>query len=161
MRPEKTFMRFRLILLASLISIVTSLNTGFAQNLLMIRVENPFPETMVALQAAIQAQGYTISRVQRVDVGLTKSGYQTDLYRIVFFGKADEIQKLSLKYPTLVPYLPLKIVIFAEGEDTLILANNMTNLDSFFRKRELRRYFRQWSHDTSRILERVATTAAD
>lgn len=58
-----------------------------AQELLMVRVNNTFPSTMNALQNAVVKQGYQLARVQRVDVGLTKSGYKTAEYRIVFFGK--------------------------------------------------------------------------
>ena len=42
---------------------------------------------MAVLQHAIGTQGYTLSRVQRVDIGLTESGFKTDKYRVVFFGK--------------------------------------------------------------------------
>ncbi len=56
-----------------------------AQQLIMTRSLNTFPETMLNLQEAIADQGYTISRVQRVDIGLTKMGYETDKYRVVFF----------------------------------------------------------------------------
>ncbi len=34
-----------------------------------------FPEAMNALQSAIAEEGYKVSRVQRVDIGLTGSGY--------------------------------------------------------------------------------------
>jgi len=51
-----------------------------ADELTMVRSVQPFPEAMLTLQEAIKAQGYTITRVQRVDVGLTRMGYKTDLY---------------------------------------------------------------------------------
>ncbi len=94
----------------------------FAANdqLLMMRSTQSFPETMLALQKQLGAHGYTVSRVQRVDIGLTSSGFTTDKYRIVFFGKAEEIRLLSAKHPQLIPYLPLKITIFAEREETLL-----------------------------------------
>lgn len=126
-----------------------------ADSLLMLRVKADFPSAMVDLQKAIASQGYTISRVQRVDIGLTKSGYKTGRYRIVFFGKPTEIKRLSHKYPELIPYLPLKIVIFAEGEDTLIVAADPMNLDRFYQKRRLKIYFSRWSHDFQEILDRI------
>lgn len=121
----------------------------------MLRVKVDFPLAMVHLQKAIADQGYTISRVQRVDIGLTKSGYKTERYRIVFFGKPAEIKRLSRKYPELIPYLPLKIVIFAEGEDTLVVASDPMNLDRFYQKRGLKTYFSRWSHDFQEIFDRI------
>src|SRR4030042_4324380 len=91
-----------------------------ADELLMARITQPFPEAMNNLQETIRAKGYVVSRVQRVDIGLTSSGFKTAEYRIVFFGKQSEIHELSAAYPEFIPYLPLTIVVFAEGEDPLI-----------------------------------------
>jgi uncharacterized protein (DUF302 family) len=90
----------------------------------MIRSVLPFPEAMLALQESIAAHGYTVSRVQRIDVGLTGMGYKTDKYRIVFAGKIDEIRQLTAKSPELTPYLPPKVSIFAEGEQTILVTIN-------------------------------------
>ena len=95
---------------------------SFAEHLFMARVNMSFPEAMLKLQETIKEHGYAISRVQRVDIGLTKSGYMTDKYRVVFYGKADENQKLLKQFPVLQAYFPLKIAIFAEDKDTLITA---------------------------------------
>ena len=72
-----------------------------AMLLMMMRSSQPFPETMSELQAIIKSHGYVVSRVQRVDIGLTMMGYKTDKYRVVFFGKYDELQELTNKYPEL------------------------------------------------------------
>ena len=111
----------------SFLIIVISLSVSSqsqADNLLMARTSLDFPEAMLKLQDSIRKHGYTVSRVQRVDIGLTNSGYTTDKYRVVFFGTADLVQHLSNKYPQLIPYLPFKIAIFAEGEETLLVASN-------------------------------------
>jgi uncharacterized protein (DUF302 family) len=95
-----------------------------AEELVMARVSLPFPEAMLALQESITAHGYTVSRVQRVDIGLTGMGYKTDKYRLVFAGKRDEIRDLTAKVPRLIPYLPPKISIFAEGDQTILVTAN-------------------------------------
>ena len=108
-----------------MIGLIVSLPAqAFAEKLLMARSLQPFPETMLALQESIRAHGYTVSRVQRVDIGLTGMGYETDKYRIVFAGKLDEIRYLSDKAPQLTPYLPPKISIFAEGSQTILVSAN-------------------------------------
>lgn len=95
-----------------------------AEEMIMIRSVLPFPEAMLALQESIAAHGYTVSRVQRIDVGLTGMGYKTDKYRIVFAGKIDEIRQLTSMSPELTPYLPPKVSIFAEGEQTILVTIN-------------------------------------
>jgi uncharacterized protein (DUF302 family) len=95
-----------------------------AEEILMARSLQPFPEAMLALQDSIRDHGYTLSRVQRVDIGLTGMGYKTDKYRVVFLGKIDEVRELAEKAPQLIPYLPLKISIFAEGGQTILITSN-------------------------------------
>jgi len=95
-----------------------------AEEMIMIRSVLPFPEAMLALQESIAAHGYTVSRVQRIDVGLTGMGYKTDKYRVVFAGKIDEIRELTALSPELTPYLPPKVSIFAEGEQTILVTIN-------------------------------------
>ena len=82
------------------------------------------PEAMLALQESIREHGYTVSRVQRIDVGLTGMGYKTDKYRIVFAGKIDEIREMTRRSPQLAAYLPPKISIFAESGHTVLVSMN-------------------------------------
>ena len=51
-------------------------------------------------------------------------GYKTDKYRVVFAGKIDEIRQLTAKSPELTPYLPPKVSIFAEGDQTILVTIN-------------------------------------
>jgi len=127
-----------------------------ADELLMARITQPFPEAMNNLQETIRAKGYVVSRVQRVDVGLTSSGFQTAEYRIVFFGKQAEIRELSAAYPELIPYLPLTIVVFAEGDDTLVLTTDPLKLGEFFNKPELLKRFGVWEKDVRAIFDDVS-----
>ena len=120
--------------------------TALAANILMVRTPQSFPEAMLKLQEVISNKGYVVSRVQRVDIGLTNSGYQTDKYRIVFYGIPDEIARLSQKYPDLIPYLPLKISIFAEGKDTILVTANPQHLQKP-NDAELARAIDKWESD--------------
>jgi len=95
-----------------------------AEDMIITRSVLAFPEAMLALQESITAHGYTVSRVQRIDIGLTGMGYETDKYRVVFAGKIDEIRELTDKSPQLTPYLPPKISIFAEGDQTVLVTIN-------------------------------------
>lgn len=97
---------------------------AIAEDLLMARVPMTFPEAMLKLQSTLKKYNHTLSRVQRVDIGLTAKGYKTDKYRIVFYGQAGEIRQLADEHPQLIPYLPHKIAIFAEDEETMLVAVN-------------------------------------
>lgn len=126
-----------------------------AEQLLMARSTQAFPEAMLTLQNAIGAHGYTVSRVQRVDIGLTSSGFKTDKYRVVFFGKPEEIRSLSAAHPELIPYLPLKATIFAERDQAVVVTANPAEFSDFVRDPQVRRVLLRWRHDLRAILDEV------
>jgi uncharacterized protein (DUF302 family) len=128
-----------------------------ADQIIMTRIKGEFPEAMNQLQESVVLQGYQVSRVQRVDVGLTKTGHKTDAYRLVFFGKYKEIKQLTKEFPTLAPYLPLKIVIFAEGDETLILASDPRSLKASYPDKKLHKYFDVWEKDIRSIMDKTYT----
>lgn len=127
-----------------------------ADELLMVRAERPFPDAISDLQIAIQDHGYQVARIQRVDVGLASGGYTTAEYRLVFFGKPEEMHEIEDRHPELLPYLPLKIVIFAEGDATLALAYNPAILQTFFKIGPLQPRFERWEKDIRSILDQFA-----
>lgn len=126
-----------------------------ADQMLIIRSSQDFEGAMLTLQQAIAEQGYKVARVQRVDVGLQARGYATDKYRVVFYGKPDEIAALAADNPRLVPFLPLNIAIFAEGEHTLLTTNRPGVLGEFFPATELKPIFERWELDLLAIMEKV------
>lgn len=125
-----------------------------AEELLMVRVQAPFPETMLKLQEVIDQHGYTLSRVQRVDVGLSMSGYKTDKYRVVFFGKEKQIRWIVRHHPKLIPYIPLKVAIYAENGDTLLVA---PNLDILIKAKDpkLKKMVRGWESDLQKMFREL------
>lgn len=122
-----------------------------AEGLMMSRTKQTFPEAMLKLQETIRDLGYKISRVQRIDIGLTKSGYATDKYRIVFFGTEKETKLISNKYPHLIPYIPWKIAIFAEQQDTLLVSADPLE---FTNKQHpgADKYLLKWKNDIQEIM---------
>ncbi|MFA5626534.1 MAG: DUF302 domain-containing protein [Thiohalomonadaceae bacterium] len=130
-------------------------STALADGLMMVRSEQGFPETMAILQEEITQRGYTISRIQRVDVGLTDSGFKTDMYRLVFLAKPEELRDLTTRYPQLIPYLPWPITVFAEDHETLLVTANPTELRALANNNELKEIFARWSQDFHDILEAV------
>ena len=140
--------------LLSLLMLITSFNLQ-ADSLIMARVAQSFPEAMLALQDAIREHGYTVTRVQRVDIGLTSSGYNTDKYRVVFFAKPQEQRELVNKHPKIIAYLPLKFNIFAENNETLINTLDPTALQQVLSDKEFAILTTRWKSDVMSILEDV------
>ena len=126
-----------------------------AENLLTVRSELNFETTLSLLQNNIESHGYTVAHVQRCDLGMTKAGHKTDLYRVIFLGKLDEMRRLTKDRPDLVPYLPLKIAIFAEGEHTIVSTINPSALGELFADEQLRDQLRRWEGDLRSILHEV------
>jgi uncharacterized protein (DUF302 family) len=147
--------RFVVILFAMLLMQLPRL--AVAEDMIMTRSVLEFPEAMLALQESIAAHGYTVSRVQRIDIGLTGMGYKTDKYRVVFAGKIDEIRELTNKAPQLTPYLPPKISIFAEGDQTILVTINPKEYAAIAGDAVDPVFFDRWESDLRSIFYDVNT----
>jgi len=146
------------VILFSMILLLLQLpRLAAAEDMIMTRSVLAFPEAMLALQESIAAHGYTVSRVQRIDIGLTGMGYKTDKYRIVFAGKIDEIRELTDKAPQLTPYLPPKISIFAEGDQTILVTINPQQYAAIAGNAVDPVFFDRWESDLRSIFYDVNT----
>jgi len=126
-----------------------------ASDMLMVRTQQNFPEAMLTLQTSIKEHGYEITRVQRIDVGLTGMGYETDKYRVVFVGKPEEIQHLVDRYPVLSAYMPPKISIFAEGGETVLVTINPMVYADMIDDEAGKVMFRRWESDVYSVFDDV------
>ena len=146
---------FRILLAVLLLSLSVSSMQVIASDLIMVRTQEDFPEAMLTLQTSIREHGYAITRVQRIDIGLTGMGYETDKYRIVFVGKSKEIQYLVDKYPVLAAYMPPQVSVFAEEGDTvLITANPMIYADMIDDEAD-KILFRRWESDVYSVFDDI------
>ncbi len=128
--------------------------TTHADELIMVRSPQKFPEAMLTLQTSVKEHGYNITRVQRIDVGLTGMGYKTDKYRVVFVAKPDEIHYLVKKYPDLIPYMPPKVSIFAENDETVLVTAN-PNIYAELVDEEDKVLFRRWASDIQSVFDDI------
>lgn len=126
-----------------------------ADGLLMARSVQLFPEAMTSLQSAISSRGYKITRLQEVNENLARRDFKSDMYRVVFFGKYEEIKALSAQYPELIPFLPLNITIFAEGNQAILVSAHPRELGKFFPHPQLNAVFERWEKDVSEIMDEV------
>ena len=147
----------RLFLLAcTLLSSIWQI--AHADEMLIVRSAQNFEEAMSTLQAAIKEQGYKVTRVQRIDVGLEAKGYKTDRYRVVFYGKPGEFEALAAQHPDLVPYLPLSVAIYAEEGSTILTTARPGLLKQFYPEANLKPVFERWEKDLVKIFDTVRET---
>ena len=123
--------------------------------LIMLRSAKPYDVAMESLQTAIKKQGFAVTGIRQVDEGLAKRGYKSDKYRIVFFEKTDEVAELKKRYPEMSPYLPLKIVIFAEAGETLLVTSDPAVYIDLFPDPRLQDLFRRWHEEVVGIMKEV------
>lgn len=143
-------MRYRFTLALVLFFAITAVVQ--ANSLIMGRVSLKAEIAYAYLTSSLEEHGYTIAHVQTCDLGLADFGYKSDFYRVIFFGKLEEVRELSAKFPELVPYLPLKIAIFAEKDETVLTALDPTGLADYFPSKELRIQFVRWHSDLESIM---------
>lgn len=150
------FLRRLLLTLLIALSLQTHATEIDGSNqLLMMRSRQSFPEAMLALQTTLVDYGYTISRVQRIDIGLTGMGYTTDKYRVLFFTKPNEFRQTIKKYPKLTAYLPLKLTIFAENDETIIATIDPVVLQFIEGSAEFNLLTRRWRSDIIAIMDEL------
>jgi len=128
---------------------------ALADGLLMARVNQPFPEAMTLLQSAISSRGYTITRLQQVNENLARRDFKSDMYRVVYFGKLDEVRQVTAAHPELIPFLPLNITIFAEGDQAILVASHPQTLQAFFPDPALKPVFDRWEKDIDSIMDEL------
>jgi uncharacterized protein (DUF302 family) len=121
----------------------------------MVRTRQSFPEAMLTLQTSVKEHGYAVTRVQRIDIGLTGMGYKTDKYRIVFVGKVKEIQYLVDKYPVLAAYMPPKISIFAEQNETVLVTANPAIYADMVDDEADKVLFKRWESDIYSVFDDI------
>ena len=126
------------------------------QPLLMARSQLRAEQAMEILKETIQEYGYTIAHVQRCDGGMAEFDYKTDFYRVVFFGRLDEVRGILKSYPEMAPFLPLKIAVIAEKDETLITTLDPRALGPLYgNDPKLQLQFARWYNDLHAMLEEL------
>jgi uncharacterized protein (DUF302 family) len=126
-----------------------------ADGLLMVRMDKQFPEAMALLQSAISSRGYTITRLQQVNENLERREFKSDMYRVVYFGKHEEVRQVTAAHPELIPFLPMSVTIFAEGDQTILVASHPQTLHGFFPAADLKPVFDHWEKDITEIMDEL------
>ena len=106
-------------------------------------------------KSSIEEHGYSVAHVQLCDGGMKDFGYESDVYRVVFFGKVDEVRRISENYPELVAYLPLKLAVIAEKDETVLSILSPEALIPFYTDEAIQIQLGRWHSDLVSILDDV------
>ena len=139
----------------AIIVILMTSGSLLAGDLLMVRSQLSFSDAQSRVEKEVNTLGYFTSTAKRVDIDLVSAGFSRETYRVIAFGKPDQIKKLAEAYPELTPFLPPQIVIFGERKETLLVALSPLYLAEFFTQPELVDTFKRWENDLQTILENV------
>ena len=131
-----------------------------ADNMIMGRVPLRAEIVIEYVQSSIEEHGYSVAHVQLCDGGMKDFGYESDVYRVVFFGKLDEVRTISERHPEFVSYLPLKIAVIAEKDETLLTALNPEALSPFYQDKQLQIQLGRWYNDLISIFRDVRRSTA-
>jgi len=124
-------------------------------HLLMVRTQQTFEIAMEKIQRLIEEYGYSVAHIQRCDGGLNDFDYETDYYRVIFFGKYKEVKALSNDYPELIPFLPLKFLVFAENDETVIVSLDPDTLADYFDNPDIKHQLRRWHNDIDEMFSEM------
>ena len=136
--------------------ILLSSNVAWAENMLTLRIDDSYYNVMITVKEKLNEYGYQVANIQKCDGGMESMGYQSDEYKVVFFGKLKEVRNLSQKYPQITPYVPLKIAVIKENDSIVIVALNPSALSTYFKQDELKTQFKRWENDLRSIFKEIA-----
>lgn len=122
---------------------------------LMARSKLPFEPVLAAAKETIAEYGYTVAHVQKCDGGMAQFGYHSDKYQLIFFGKLEEVRRLSHDYPELIPFLPIKMAVFAEHEETVIVVLDPLELGRYIPDAKLQVQLARWRSDLRAMLQEL------
>ncbi len=126
------------------------------QPIMMVRSGLKAGDAMEVLKETVQEYGYSVAHVQRCDGGMAEFDYKSDFYRVLFFGKLDEVRGILDRYPEMAPFLPLKVAVIAENDETVLAVVDPRALAHLFRHDPvLQVQFARWYNDLHAILEEL------
>lgn len=131
-------------------------STVYAENMIMLRVNNSYDNAMISVKEKLKGYGYQIAHIQKCDGGMKSMGYISDEYKVIFFGKLKEVRELSKKYPQIIPYIPLKIAVIKEKDSVVLVASNPSSLSPYFKQKELHTQFERWENDIRAIFKEIS-----
>jgi uncharacterized protein (DUF302 family) len=142
-------------LLLLLLGLASAPFANAEQTTLMARSKLQFEPVLEAAKQVVAEHGYTVAHIQKCDGGMAEFGYQSDKYQLIFFGKLEEVRRLSHEYPELIPFLPIKMAVFAEHDETVIVVLDPLELGRYITDPKLQVQLVRWRSDLRSMLQEL------
>ncbi|MEE9310396.1 MAG: DUF302 domain-containing protein [Cocleimonas sp.] len=123
--------------------------------ILLTRVPHNFDMTLNIVKDVLKDNNFKVAHVQRCDGGLKQMGYESDKYRVVFFGRHNEVREMSKTYPELIPFMPFKILIYAEGKESVVSILSPEALKPMMKDELILKKLDQWKDEFVNILQQT------
>jgi uncharacterized protein (DUF302 family) len=109
------------------------------------------------LSVAILDHGYTPIKIQPIDQGLRRKGYESSDYKVIFFGNKAQVDRVLALYPEAAVMLPLKVILYQKGDVVIASAPRMDMWKAVFDKEPLNEIIDQWQNDLIAILHEFSS----
>lgn len=107
------------------------------------------------LTIAIANHHYTLIKIQPVDKGLRRKGYEAPNYKVLFFGDSRQFKQVVALNPEASVILPLKIILYQQGNTVIASAPNLGMWKNVFGA-DLTPIIEGWQRDVQGILQEFA-----
>jgi len=114
--------------------------------------KNDFPDTMMRVQHELNDKGYKVIRIQALDQGLKKAGYQIENYRIIFFGNSLDFDIVQERYPELTVFLPLSVSVYEDNGLVYIQSMPFSMAKKATRDKEYLSMVERWRKDVDEAI---------
>lgn len=121
--------------------------------------KNDFPETMMRVQQELNKKGYQMTRIQALDQGLAKAGYDIENYRIIFFGNSLDFDIVQQRNPELTVFLPLSVTVYEDDGRVYIQSMPFSMAQKATQDREYLAMVTRWKQDVDQAIQLAALPA--
>ena len=126
------------------------------EKFLMAKRHGDYTSALDSLTIAIADHNYALIKIQPVDKGLRLHGYKTGNYKVVFFGNGKQFDRLVAAHPEASVMLPLKIMLYQQGNTIVASAPDMQMWKGIFGS-DSTPIIEGWRRDMQRILQDFAS----
>lgn len=103
------------------------------------------------LSEVIGFHDYKLIKIQPVDDGLRSRGYRVPGYKVFFFGNEQQVNAILAVDPRASALLPMRIILYKEGNKVIASTPNMRLWKSTFGKK-LQPMLEQWDRNVRAIM---------
>ena len=144
-----------------MVGVISTLTTLYyaAPSILFIERESrlDYSETIAAIHDSSKAEGWIIPKQYKLDVSLSKAGYEVLPVSVIELCKPDHAHKILSEdeYRLVSSMMPCRVAVYQKADGSTIISRMNTGLLSRVFDKTIRDVMAQASQETSKILSAV------